>query len=85
MANRKEPGFVTTMVCVTCGAEQFFDGTVPASLTCRKCRSTVFRAFSTPVAPDDATLAQLEDQARSTAFGDASPTTSLDDVRELGA
>jgi len=85
MANRKGPGFVTMMVCVTCGAEQFFDAAVPSSLTCPKCRSTVFRAFSTPVAPDDATVAQLEDQARSMAYGDASPATSPDDVRELDA
>ena len=85
MANRKEPGFVTTMVCVTCGAEQFFDGVVPSSLTCPKCRSTVFRAFATPITPDDATVAQLEEQARSMAYGDASPETSRDDVRELDA
>lgn len=85
MATPKEPGFVTTMVCVTCGAEQFFDGAVPSSLTCPKCRSTVFRAFSTPVAPDEATLAQLEEQARSMAYGDASPSTSPDDVRDLDA
>jgi len=85
MANRNGPGFVTTMVCVTCGAEQFFDGAVPASLTCPKCRSTVFREFSTPVTPDEAALAQLEEQARSMAYGDASPGTTSDDVRELDA
>lgn len=85
MANSNGPSFVTTMVCVTCGAEQFFDGAVPASLTCPKCRSTVFREFSTPVSPDEATLAQLEEQARSMAYGDSSPATTLDDVRELDA
>ena len=85
MANRRGSGFITTMVCVTCGAEQFFDGAVPGNLACPKCRSTVFREFSTPVAPDEATLAQLEDQARSIAYGDASPATTPDDVRELDA
>ena len=85
MANRSGPSLVTTMVCVTCGAEQFFDGAVPAALTCPKCRSTVFREFSTPVSPDDATLAQLEEQARSMSYGDPSPATSPDDVRDLDA
>ena len=83
MADRKGSGFVTTMVCVTCGAEQFFDGAVPGSLTCPKCRSTVFREFATPVTPDEATLAQLEDQSRSISYGDAAPATARDDVREL--
>ncbi len=83
MANEKGSGFVTTMVCVTCGAEQFFDGAVPRSLTCPKCRSTVFREFATPVTPDEATIAQLEDQSRSIAYGDASPDTSPDDLRDL--
>ena len=75
---------VITMVCVTCGAEQFFDeGRVPASLVCTKCRSTVFRAFSTPTVRDDATVARLEEQARSMSYGDPSPQTAADDVRDL--
>ena len=85
MANKKESGYVTTMVCVTCGAEQFFDDEVPASLTCARCHSTVFRAFSTPTERDDATIAGLEEQARSIAYGDSSPGTSPDDVRDLEA
>jgi DNA-directed RNA polymerase subunit RPC12/RpoP len=85
MANRKGSGFLTTMVCVTCGAEQFFDDAVPGSLKCPRCQSTVFREFSTPVAPDEATLAQLEEQARSISYGDASPSTTREDVRELDA
>jgi len=28
MANQKGSGYVTTMVCVTCGADQFFDDAV---------------------------------------------------------
>lgn len=83
MAKSKGSGFVITMVCVTCGAEQFFDGAVPGSLTCPKCRSTVFREFATPVTPDEATLAQLEDQSRSMSYGDPSPASARDDVREL--
>ena len=83
MANKRESGYVTTMVCVTCGAEQFFDDAVPASLTCPKCQSSVFRQFTTPTAPDDAAIAQLEEQARSMSYGDASPDTSADDVRDL--
>jgi DNA-directed RNA polymerase subunit RPC12/RpoP len=83
MANQKGSGYVTTMVCVTCGAEQFFDDAVPASLTCPKCQSTVFRQFTTPTARDDeAAIATLEEQARSMSYGDASPGTA-DDVRDL--
>lgn len=74
---------MTTMVCVTCGAEQFFDDAVPATLTCPKCHSTVFRQFSTPVERDDAVIEQLEEQARSISYGDASPDTTPDDVRDL--
>lgn len=83
MANQKGPGYVTTMVCVTCGAEQFFDEAVPASLTCPKCQSTVFRQFTTPTERDEASIAQLEEQARSMSYGDASPGTAADDVRDL--
>lgn len=83
MATNKRSEVVTTMVCVTCGAEQFFDDAVPARLTCPKCHSTVFRAFVTPTSRDEATIAQLEEQARSIAYGDSSPATSLDDIRDL--
>lgn len=83
MAGKKGSGYVTTMVCVTCGAEQFFDDAVPSALTCPKCHSTVFRQFTTPTARDDATIAQLEEQARSLSYGDSSPATSPDDVRDL--
>jgi hypothetical protein len=83
MANQKGSGYVTTMVCVTCGAEQFFDDVLPASLTCPKCHSTVFRQFTTPTARDEAAIATLEEQARSMSYGDASPGTSADDVRDL--
>jgi len=83
MASNKGSGFVTTMVCVTCGAEQFFDAQVPDSLICPKCHSTVFRQFMTPTARDDATIAQLEEEARSIEYGDSSPDTSADDVRDL--
>ena len=50
MANPVIPS-VTTMVCVTCGAEQFFDGQVPAGLKCQRCGSMVFRAFDTKRLP----------------------------------
>ena len=83
MANQKGSGYVTTMVCVTCGAEQFFDDAVPASLKCPKCQSTVFRQFTTPTARDEAAIATLEEQSRSMSYGDASPGTAADDVRDL--
>jgi DNA-directed RNA polymerase subunit RPC12/RpoP len=83
MANSGPRGLVT-MVCITCGAEQFFDQSVPSSITCTKCGSSVFRQFATPTQPDEATIAQLEEQARSMSYGDPSPDSTADDVRDLG-
>ena len=78
------PRGLVTMVCITCGAEQFFDQSVPSSIKCPRCGSTVFRQFATPTEPDEATISQLEEQARSIQYGDASPQTSPDEVRDLG-
>ena len=80
--DREARGLIT-MVCVTCGAEQFFDNAVPDSLTCKTCGSSVFRQFATPTVPDEATIAQLEEEARSIQYGDSSPQTSPDEVRDL--
>ena len=71
------------MICVTCGAEQFFDGPVPGALTCQKCGGTVFREFDTPGADDEAAASAAEEQARSMAYGDASPDTAPDEVIDL--
>ena len=76
-------GPVATMICVTCGAEQFFDRAVPGALTCGKCGGTVFREFDTPAADDEAAASAAEEQARSMAYGDASPQTARDDVLDL--
>ncbi len=51
------PRGLVTMVCITCGAEQFFDQSVPSSIKCTKCGSSVFRQFATPTQPDEATIA----------------------------
>ena len=85
MAEKKAsgPAGLVTMVCVTCGAEQFFDTRVPAQITCGKCQGTVFREFDTPTVPDEATLDQLELQARSRSYGDPSPGTSPDEIADL--
>jgi DNA-directed RNA polymerase subunit RPC12/RpoP len=74
---------VTTMVCLTCGAEQFFEEQIPANLKCARCGSTVFRAFDTPTVRDEATIAHLEEEARSIQYGDASPQTAPEEVRDL--
>ena len=74
---------VTTMVCLTCGAEQFYEEQVPGGLKCPRCGSTVFRTFDTPTARDEATIAHLEEEARSIQYGDASPGTTPEDVRDL--
>lgn len=75
---------LTTMICINCGAEQFFTSNVPDTLTCERCKGTVFRAFSTPLTRDEAALSALEEQARSVSYGDPSPGTTPDELRDLG-
>ena len=77
------PNGVITFVCITCGNERFFDHSVPSSMTCETCGGTVFRQFATPTEPDEATIAQLEEQARSIALDDDSPDTTVEDVLDL--
>ena len=74
---------VMTLVCLTCGKEKFFTQDVPAGVTCDQCAGTVFRSFATSTEPDDAEIDALEAQARSMAYGDSSPDTTRDDVRDL--
>src|SRR5437762_1053678 len=83
MANDRGPSGLMTLVCLTCGNEKFYDHAVPNAVTCEKCGGTVFRNFATPTESDEATIAQLEDQARSISYGDASPDTTTGDVRDL--
>ncbi|MEX2180061.1 MAG: hypothetical protein WD801_15200 [Gemmatimonadaceae bacterium] len=54
------------------------------SVTCETCAGKVFRQYATPTEPDEASIAQLEDQARM-ALDDVSIETALDDVQELDA
>jgi hypothetical protein len=83
MAERNESSGLVTLVCITCGREQFHARSVPQSTVCDKCGSTVFRTFATPTEPDDATIASLEEQARSISYGDPSPDSTRGDVRDL--
>jgi hypothetical protein len=83
MANEKGTQGLVTLVCLTCGNERFFDKEVPNAVSCDKCGGTVFRTFATPTEPDDATIASLEEQARSISYGDSSPDTGSADVRDL--
>lgn len=80
---RSGPNGIVTLVCLTCGKEQFYDRAVPDGATCENCSGTVFRQFATPTEPDEAAVAQLEEQTRSIAYGDASPETTRGDVRDL--
>lgn len=82
MSEKGEEG-VVTLVCLTCGKEQFFTTDVPAAVTCAQCGGTVFRSTITPTEPDEAAIDALESQARSMAYGDSSPDTTRDDVRDL--
>ena len=83
MADDRGPRGLVTLVCITCGNEKFYSQAVPNAVTCNKCGGTVFRNFATPTEPDDATIASLEEQARSISYGDASPETLPGDVRDL--
>ena len=74
---------VVTLVCLICGKDKYFTQEVPAAVTCDQCAGTVFRTFATPTEPDDAAIDALEAQARSMAYGDSSPDTTRDDVRDL--
>jgi hypothetical protein len=85
MANDSGPIGIITLVCITCGNEKFYDKTVPNAVICEKCGGTVFRNFATPTEPDDASIAQLEEQARSMSYGDSSPDTTAGDLRDLDA
>jgi len=77
------PVGLITLVCLTCGNEHYYDSAVPSSVHCEKCGGTVFRQFATPTEPDEASIAQLEAQARSIALDDVSPDTTRDDLRDL--
>ena len=83
--NRNGPVGLVTLVCLTCGKEHFYDREVPHSVKCGQCSGTVFRQFATPTEPDEAAVAQLEEQARSIAYDDVSPETTRADVRDLDA
>jgi hypothetical protein len=78
------PRGLVTLVCLTCGKERFFTQDIPAAVTCEQCGSTVFRTFATPTEPDEAAIDALEAQARSMAYGDSSPDTTIGDVSDLG-
>lgn len=85
-ASEPEPSTtITTMVCITCGAEQFFTrvNAIPDPLACTRCGSTVFRSFTTPAAGDEAAHSALEEQAREIEYGDPSPETTQGEVNEL--
>jgi predicted nucleic acid-binding Zn-ribbon protein len=79
------PVGLITHVCLTCGNEHYYDQAVPPSEKCEKCGGTVFRQFATPTEPDEASIAQLEAQARSIALDDDSPDTTRDDLSDLEA
>ena len=83
MADNKDTSGIVTLVCITCGREQFHARSVPQSTVCDKCGGTVFRTFATPTEPDDATIASLEEQARSVSYGDPSPDSTRGDVRDI--
>lgn len=83
MADNKETSGIVTLVCITCGREQFHAHSVPQSTVCDRCGGTVFRTFATPTEPDDATIASLEGQARSVSYGDPSPDSTRGDVRDI--
>lgn len=84
MPNEKGPEGMLTLVCLTCGKEQYFaDQPPPDNVTCSRCGGTVFRSFFTPTTPDDASLSVLEETSRSMALDEESPDTTQTDVEDL--
>ena len=80
---RTGPVGIVTLVCLTCGREHFYEQALPSSVKCETCSGTVFRQFATPTEPDEAVIAQLEEQTRSIAYGDESPDTSIGVAKDL--
>jgi hypothetical protein len=81
--DRNGPRGFLTLICLTCGNRKDYDDTPPTRVTCEKCGNTVFRNFFSPLEPDEATIEQLEESARSIALDDVSPETAPEDIREL--
>jgi hypothetical protein len=79
----KGPEGLLTLVCLTCGNQKFFADQLPDRVTCETCGGIAFRNFFTPTEPDEATLAHLEDSARSIALGDESSNISPDELKDL--
>ena len=77
------PHGLLTLVCITCGHEKYFTATPPVAVQCEKCRGRVFRNYFTPAEADDATVARLDDTARSLSYDDDAPSTSADELRDL--
>lgn len=83
MPNEKGTEGMLTLVCLTCGKEQYFVDQPPGEVTCGRCGGTVFRSFFTPTVPDGATLSELEETSRSVALDEESPDTTEGDLRDL--
>ena len=80
---RTGPVGIVTLVCITCGRGHTYDEAMPESIKCETCNGTVFRQFATPTENDEASVAQAEEQARSTSLGDPSPSGSREDARDM--
>lgn len=83
MASEQDPSGVLTRVCLTCGQEYYFtDTTPPASMSCEKCGSTVFREFYSPLEADEVERDYLDSTERDLdpddPEGDAMPGDVLD-------
>ena len=82
--DKSGPEGLLTLVCLTCGNEKFYADAPPASgVVCERCGGTTFRNFFTPTEPDEATISQLEETARSIALDEESPDISADELRDL--
>jgi hypothetical protein len=83
MPGDREARGLLTLVCIACGRERHFEHPPPPGLVCDRCGGTVFRPYTTPVRPDEATMSQLEETSREISLGEGSPDTSPGDVRDL--
>ena len=85
MAKSVGPEGMLTLICITCGSEQFFTTHPPAKEPCSRCGSTVFRSFFTPTAQDEVTESMLEETTRSISLDGGSTDSTAGDLRDLNS
>jgi hypothetical protein len=77
-------GGVLTLVCFKCGMEYYFAASEPpATLSCEKCRNTVFRSFHTQDEGDEVAADFRDSTERDLHPDDAEGDTMPGDILDL--